>query len=463
MRPHNNKLLGKVLSLTREIRLRKPADQEGFLHQFIVGGTKGSPNTSALIMSWYVTRKGYRISEDLAQMAISTTEGLQDGDIASFSPTILDAFQVLVADGSLFQFGKLMQMNWESLFELRAIPHEMEFAQALWGRIGNDLENSLDTWLFLYPLPRVNPVTFFLENEKVFIASISDPEIWDHFGKMGYWDPGEWDPVTCQFRGRTITGTDLKWPSTWLVSQVSGTHSLAIKRASQLLGQFIAIVFSYLQRDKPWITRWSMADPERIIIQFPMSGSHMFEGPSISSVREICFPFAETIEFPAEVLDWVSGWYKTASNLPQESRNRMRVSAQFIHRALITNDEERFLNFHYALDALFGIRGKTETSILDGIAWTLANPNMQAKFKKLYDLRCELVHGGCFGIDSWRKYQAYRKHFDSNPKLDIQQIAMECLCSFVEKTPPRIMVQPRSWADRLLGLFKMQIFNRHHN
>ena len=46
------------------------------------------------------------------------------------------------------------------------------------------------------------------------------------------------------------------------------------------------------------------------------------------------------------------------------------------------------------------------------------------KISRLFDLRSELVHGGCSSISEWKEIDAYRKHTKSHPLYDVTIGAM---------------------------------------
>ncbi len=54
----------------------------------------------------------------------------------------------------------------------------------------------------------------------------------------------------------------------------------------------------------------------------------------------------------------------------------------------------------------------------------LENPLWNYKMSKLFDLRSELVQGGCSSISEWKDFDSYRNHTKSHPYRDVAEAAI---------------------------------------
>ena len=129
----------------------------------------------------------------------------------------------------------------------------------------------------------------------------------------------------------------------------------------------------------------------------------------------------------SSVIKQIKDWYAACGECDDDHRSRIDKGAHFLNRALNTDDIEAYINFFVALDALFGVRGSVEDSIIAGVASLDLDPLAPEKTKWLFELRSEIVHGGSRYISEWPGYYRYRKHFRSEPMHDIRKLSQRAL------------------------------------
>ena len=108
-----------------------------------------------------------------------------------------------------------------------------------------------------------------------------------------------------------------------------------------------------------------------------------------------------------------------------EKQKRITTASQFLNYAIVTDGIDRFIHFFIVLDALFGERGDVERLITEGVKSVFPeNPIWDYKMSKLFNLRSELVHGGCSSITDWKDFDLYRNHTKSHPYRDVAEAAI---------------------------------------
>jgi hypothetical protein len=97
----------------------------------------------------------------------------------------------------------------------------------------------------------------------------------------------------------------------------------------------------------------------------------------------------------------------------------------------VSSGIQEFFNFFITLDALFGVQGSFEESILGGVRRVFKDDAAWlSRGRKLIQLRNELVHGGSSSIATWPAYDDYVRHFRSEPLADVAIIATTSLREF---------------------------------
>ncbi|WP_206362813.1 hypothetical protein, partial [Pseudomonas viridiflava] len=56
----------------------------------------------------------------------------------------------------------------------------------------------------------------------------------------------------------------------------------------------------------------------------------------------------------------IAKWYESLNSCPNEYKQRIKKAANFLNRAMNSDDIESYVNYFISLDALFGKRGSVE-------------------------------------------------------------------------------------------------------
>jgi hypothetical protein len=267
----------------------------------------------------------------------------------------------------------------------------------------------------------------------VSLLSSSDVDRWQelsgHYSDAKYWNPlsGTW----AEGIDRDSLKDFLLVP-TWLVCEVSGTALGSRKLAARQMRTFLAVLFSNLENQVPHLLYKSGADKVSSSIQFPKDATQVGYGSVCASIGNLLPPLlVDNIDVQPETVSEVQDWYVQRASSPDPVKKRATTASHFIHYGIIHDDLERFLHFFFALDALFGERGKVEQSIIDGVKQTFPmNITWEERVKKLFDLRSELVHGGASEISDWEGLDSYRRYFKSQPLEDVKTAAMAALRTY---------------------------------
>jgi hypothetical protein len=436
MKPSDlSKITKKVLHLTKQVYLQEPPDNARFVSKFFAGKRPFSFLESSFGLEWWLTRRGLDCYEDIANMAISYDPQLRGGDSESFCKIIEKSLQQNANNRKIFNVNKLFFRQVSNLLEARAVDNIEEFVSRLWSEIHENLVKSMTDWLILYPLHRVKSQSFVLGFDGVSLLSSSDVDRWQelsgHYSDAKYWNPlsGTW----AEGIDRDSLKDFLLVP-TWLVCEVSGTALGSRKVAARQMRTFLAVLFSNLENQIPHLLYKSGADQVSYSIQFPKDATQVDYGSMCANIGNLLPPLlVDNIDIQPETLSEVQEWYVKRASSPDPVKKRATTASHFIHYGIIHDDLERFLHFFFALDALFGERGKVEQSIIDGVKQTFPmNISWEERIKKLFDLRSELVHGGASEISDWEELDSYRRHFKSQPLEDVKTAAMTALRTYIK-------------------------------
>ena len=435
-------IFGKILALTKQIHLRKPPQDSARLQKFLTGN---SPFIlGSISLEWWLTKCADSICEQISDMAISFDQSLQSGDRESFCKIIEGVFQENSVNEELFDTNCIFFQARQTLFDSILDSNKKEFAAKFWNKLHIAFKNSMLNWLVLYPLHRIKAPSVVLEFDNLSLLDSNDIHRWEELSKAyngaKYWQPqfGTWlpeinrDSFTDLLLAPTwlaptwLAPTWLVCAPTWLVCEVFGTALGARDLAGSQMRTFLAVLFSYLKNEVPALLIKSSAEKCSNSIQFSNQGS------VYANIGNLLPPLIETVEISRDTILQVRDWYAKLSSTSIEKAERAKTASHFIHYGIVFDNLERFLHFFIALDALFGERQGVEKNIISGIRQTFADDSRWVECtKKLFDLRSELVHGGCSSITNWKELDSYRQRFQSHPLVDVGNAAMTALQSYL--------------------------------
>jgi hypothetical protein len=420
-----DKILGKILALCKEIKLKEPPNDSGFIRSFFTGKVAYLP-ISGIGIEWWFTKKALELCEEIADMAISYNPSLRAGDTKSFCKIIENVFQDNAINTNIFSdlvFWRKMNIN--TLFEASASSDKREFSMKLWNKIYQALSESLINWLVIYPLHRVRTKSVAIGFDGISLLESNDGLTWEKLSES-YLEAKSWNPLT----GKEYPDDPNFWgkpPETWLVCEVIGNNESARKQAEGKMRTFIAVLFAHLYEKEQSLLIRSMADEIKYSIQFPIDGKKAKCGCTIANIGIILPPLIKDINLPEEIIFEIKNWYTLKASALENKAKRAATASHFINYAINSDELERFIHFFIALDSLFGVRSKVETSIKEGIERTFNNKLWLEKTENLFNLRSELIHGGVSLIQDWAGLPHYKKRFRSLPLEDISYAALFAL------------------------------------
>lgn len=419
----HEKILGKIVALTKEIKLQEPKNEEAYISKFFPGNSL----LGGIGLRWWCTRKAFSICQDIASMSISCYPEYQPVDKEAFTELVMNTFQDNALNEQLFYGDAIFLSKAKRLFDVRAKDNVKEFSEAVWQEVKVAFDYSVCNWMVLYPLRRINSESFSLNHDGITLVQSKDETTCQYFLKKykvpKYLNPFAPNEKKEQNGKREIT------ISTWLVCETKGTDLGARTKSMRLMRKFLGVLFSILRAQIEGVLQKSMADPESWSIQFGLNSEEKPQNPTQAPIGVLLPPLIQDIEVPSEILSKVLHWYERSLS-DNYSLHRATKASHFINYAMIASDLEQFIHFFIALDALFGVRGKVEETIIKGVSENLPNGSWNDRIKKLFDLRSELLHGGSSYIEEWRGFDQYQTHFKSHPARDVEFAAMTCLRNY---------------------------------
>lgn len=356
----------------------------------------------------------------ISEKAISSFTQLSNGDKNSFSETIKDIIRANISNKELFDFEVLFSDKTKSLFELSSPEIPNELALSLWQLIYEALDKSINEWIVIYPLHKISCQSFSLNHDGIFIVNPPDEDAWQTLAS-------EFDMATRWYFSddKTYDWILKREETPWLICKVLGTADGAKYAASKFMRTFVAVLFSHLYPLQVSILSKVIKEPETYSVQFASKNKQTKEDGSASSIGVLLPSSGENIIITDSVLQDISNWYEKRDSFNIEQKGRLNTASQFIHYGIVANGLERFIHFFISLDSMFGERHKVETKITEGVINTFPEEYLwNYKIKRLFDLRSELVHGGCSSISEWKELDAYQKHTNNHPTSDVIRAAM---------------------------------------
>lgn len=410
-------ILGKVIALTKNINLKEHTPLEC---SFMSGKTPSRPYGVGGITLWCTPSVGPLIKA-ISYMAIDYDATLEFGNIEGFDAVIKEALKDNVFNDNLFDNVKIWERKADTLFAARRVEDVKEFAKRVWEVIYKAMVQEPRDWLVVYPLYRMSIRSGTIGFDGLSILEPKDRDIWEQIASK-YAAAKEWSPET----GASSVATDRLFgngpPETWLLCEISGTEGGAVLTAGDHMKTFVTVLLSVLYGTDPRVLHRSMAGPFSYSVQF--CEQKRVDRP----IGTILHPLLSRVEVPDQAIREVTEWYKSRASGGDEKGRRASVASLFLHNSMMANGTQKFIQLFIALDALFGVRGRVEATITDGVEKAFPGDNQWGeRAQQLFELRSELVHGGCSRIDAWKGLEHYRGHFKTEPLRDVTVCAMACI------------------------------------
>lgn len=423
----NVKVFGQIIALTRSIYLNECSGEECYRSSFMVNQNKNS--YGGLGLEWWYTTKTFDYIDRIAAVIQSTVLKYSNIDFESIKELVISALQVACSDSSIIDLDGFLINNKETLFDIRVcIPDE--FSIKIWNVIELKLDESITDWCTLYPLSRMKVSSFHIKELDIYVVNKFDTEYFKNIiVRFPYLKI--FNPSTGRFEGvGRFQLISFNYESL-IISIDSGTLNGTKFSASIKIRAVISILTSWVNYKYPKKIMKSAQRANTHCLQVPCSSSEIKDFSS-SSIGDLCPYYIRDYDIENTEVKKILEWFSKLHDQESSSIERVYKSAHFINLALNADGIESFVNYFVSLDALFGIRGSVEKSIVEGVKSIKGSDEWKQRTEWLFDLRNELVHGGSRYLAEWKRYEDYISHFSSKPEIDIKELSFECLRIFVE-------------------------------
>lgn len=432
-------LLGQIISMLKGIEfIDKPKSIEGWNKLKEIGYAQHSSFIADITFQHYLSfhlawkRRSIETQEIIADKFILYFDELSNGGRKAFCETIQTTIKNILLRNEVFNLDKISEIN-NSLFSILSSDNPINSVEVLFHVLYFELKNSLADWIVIYPMQNISSKSFQLGFDGIYLYEPKDESTWGKITR-NYENAKSWHPLESQSIEPRRNGAKepkfnyTQFPnSTWLVCESKGTCDRVRENAAVKMRTFIAVLFShsYLLSN---ILDKNSERPHTYCKQFPANNTRTGLSEMNASIGEIIPPIGSELIISEEILSRLVSWYEKRENLQDEKKRRVQVASQFLHYGIIAENLERFIHFFIVLDSLFGERHQVEAKITEGIKQLFPNDKKwEYKISRLFDLRSELVHGGCSSISEWQELDSYRRHTKSHPLWDVTNAAMTAL------------------------------------
>lgn len=400
------------LSLLREIRLGSPPE----------GGRKTSfiavdlhPIAPSLTVTWWRTPRGERCAKLLAASYLERAERGHH-ELAHVVELIQRTLQERCLDAGVFE--GVLAARAGALFDRLAVA-ETEAVDRLHAAMEAQLAGDSGRWIAIHPLYRIVGASADLGFANLRIVRPDDVAYWQSLdgGRL----LAEWSPLTGHLTGSTI-GFRGGLFHAWLVGDYQGSKEGVRQRYKRDAQQAMAAVYAFWSEGRRRHRVAQVAQEHCLLLQ----DGPLRSGYELSDLGLIYPCYGDENEV-ALLAPRIRAWNLARAALPPELAQRIGNALCFVNLAMGSDDIAYYLHYFIALDALFGVRGRVEGSIVEGVRRVSALASAADKSAWLFELRNELVHGGSRNVHEWPRYPDYLRHFDSEPERDIEAIVLDCL------------------------------------
>ncbi len=307
-----------------------------------------------------------------------------------------------------------------------------EFATKLWSILQGAVVSTVTDWLVVVPLLKISSPSIEVGSDGLTLINATDLDAWRSvsadFQRSSRWNPrtGVTDDSDPNVYGSIP-------PDLWAVCRTSGTERGANKGAFERIKTLVALLFAFSPASLPWLLIRTRDEALLGYNQFAALSSTGRSAQLFGCVDGLVPLTFAKIEVTPDLLSGVQSWYSRRESASDEMSRRAIVASQFLHFGFMADGIERFIHFFIVLDALFGVRGSVESSIVTGVEQLFAGDRAWvSRIRHLIDLRNELIHGGSSSIETWSGYSGYVRHFRSTPMDDIATASTVSLCRCFE-------------------------------
>lgn len=425
-------IYGKILALLREIKLVKAMGEELFQSNFMVANDPERLNSFGNIgLEWWYTRKGYKICDDLAKMIIAQNILLSEGDYESFSNIIRDTIERNGLNKELFKTDVVFNSQVENLLDARNISDHKVFAARLYEFIEKQLTIALSDWMILVPVMTIISDSYYFKSLNIHLLSSEDIGYWQCVNS-DYKSSSGFNPSDGKNFNSSIIPAAYKVPANWIIFKTTGTEVGAIKKMEFLIRELTVLIYALKVSSSCELNNLIENKNPRYCFIFPKYEDKVGFNLQINSLPFLEPPFSVATKIDLNDLKIIEEYIQSIKKLKPQYQKRFETATQFIHYGMLAySNVEKFMHFYIALDAMYGEIYNVEESIKNGLlSIENVDKDIKVKSKKLYDLRNEILHGGCSRLEEWKGYSKYLDEFDIEPFEDLELICYRCIMNY---------------------------------
>ncbi|RDE19713.1 hypothetical protein DV711_12600 [Motiliproteus coralliicola] len=417
-----NKIIGQIITLTKNIFLNSPDGTQNGMEQFFVGKRNPFRFSGGMGTSWWYTQLTFKTVENLSFLITGEIDEFSSCDHETIQRVIRETLHEICVDSNIFNGDLVCFSGKDTLFECRTETNANKYGAYILDEILENVRKSISLGCVIYTAPRITGGSFSIDSEKIHVIHKKDTAKWEELIELGYCF-GEWNPHTGNFidgHKSAFSGKDYNYV---FATETEGTNQGNKFSASLKFRKLFSVILALIEYEYRFKV---MAKPYSMCMQIPHSKSQD-KSFTQNEIGELYPYYGNNIEIKVEHISKIKKWYREEQGLAGEQRNRIEKCAHFINKGMNSSDIESYVHYFVALDALYGKIGSVSKSIEQGVSLLPDSSQWNEKIPWLFDLRNELVHGGSRYIEEWPKYMRYYRHFSAEPARDIEKLALHAL------------------------------------
>lgn len=420
-----SRLTSQLIKLLRNTSLR-PSEAGKFPStQFFAGATRGMPFGRGIALSWWFNDQSRSALNAAASLTTSVSPEFSDCDPETVADVILTTLQQICVDSRIFSVDDLVFSRKPTLFDCVSgdIVTAAEFFSA---RVQESLREKLGAFCTVFAIPRFTGPSFSVAGRGLHFVEKGDSAFLRSMTGRGFSLPDWWSDDSAV---RSRVDPALAVPAghdSLLLIEGTGTR-LGTRLAANLQSrEFFAVAFAAASASSPHQFSRSMAQPFGYCVQFPHD-TNTEAGFTRQDSDPIVPYYTDTIPLQRQTCMSISDWYANLDRRDSAIASRIQKAGHFFNLGMNSRGTESYINYFVSLDALLGVRGSVESSILEGLRKLAFGEEDVQRTKWLFELRSELVHGGSRYIEEWSRYPGYVRHCKTHPINDVQKISRNAL------------------------------------
>jgi len=417
----NKKLADALIGFTGEILLPPFSDYDKYVteHRFISGNRN---DYSGFGMTWRITQKGHSLLNTVVSILREQTD-IFLSKRSAMGKHIMDFFQKNCCNAKLFNGDAvffLRNIGRKTLLDCISVEDKRTFGQLLAGYIAAYLKEKEEKFLILYPITRIKIENDVYQNNNFSVFKSTNIEYWNSL-KENYPALNMLISRDCTLiHKHPVSDRDKPaWMSYCFYGDIDNCRDFICRKIREFLSILIAVA--------------SKSNKNALSLSITPSYNLLLAASKDRCVEfyenNLLHSFGSFIELSSYEIEKIFDLQNAIGNMTNDERkNRFSLFAEYYMRSLNDRSEAKVINQFIAVDALWGMTGKSKESTTNGMLSVIDN-NTQSKncVNSLYSLRCELLHGGCATIDEWKNYDKYIRDFNEEPEKTLDRICVRAI------------------------------------